>query len=173
MGLNVEEISARVGVNEKRIRAILEAYDRVPKYLKNKVVLDTRGANKREDQITLKNANAVVNAAKNYSLPASVQEKLFEYAKQPGVTKPQIRQAGRLMASGASFKDATKYLGSVRVISVNFMMTEAAIKEVERDTQMKAKDAIYQFVAKSGEFPLARISSQVYKPRTITRKKEE
>lgn len=164
MGLNIEEIAARVGVHRSRVGAILGAYDRIPKYLKHKVKLDLRGTSKKEDEISLKNAQAVITTTKTYKLPAGTQEKLFEYAKKPGVTKPQISQAGRLMAAGASFKSATNYLGSVKVIS--------AIKEVEQQFGMKVRDAIYQFVAKSGEFPLARISNQVYKPtRAYVRKK--
>lgn len=158
--LNVKEITARIGVPEKRVRDILEAYERVPTYLRSEIVLNKIG-HSADEKLSLTNANAVVSTMKSYGLPEGAKEKLFKMAMQPNVTPSKINQIGKLMHAGISFGAAKKYLGSVKVISVNFMLVEESIAQLEKHHGKPIKKIIYDFVKESGKFPFAKVADEI------------
>jgi ParB/RepB/Spo0J family partition protein len=164
-GLNSKEIAARIGVPITRVNAILEAYDEVPKWLKDKITLGDVGPKTTSDKISLKNTTAVLNATKSQALPDGTRDKLFKLAMKPGVGANQIRQTANLVARGISFTEASKYIGSVKVVSVNFLMTEKAISVVERQTGKNIREAIHDIVAKSKAIPLAKVVLKKSSPR--------
>lgn len=158
MGLDKKEIAARLGITERRVHDIIEAYDRVPAYLRDKVTIDARPGTEKSG-LSLANVNAVINATKHNELSPGTRDKLFKYAMRPRINKEQIQQVSQLLSQGIPLKDATRRISSMRVVSVNFTMLESSIDAVEKRTGRKIKQVIYDVVRESKLIPLARLGS--------------
>ena len=164
-GLTVGEIAARIGISKIKVQRILDSFQVVPIYLRDNVVLEKTGAKKDDPNLlSVTNASAVINQIKSASgITEAQRDKLFQYAMVPGVTPTNILQVVRLVKEGVAFNTAKKYIGSVKVVSVNFLMVESVIKSIEKKYGHKIDSIIYEFVKDSGKFPLAKVAEGIKK----------
>lgn len=108
-GLQVTEVSARMGVPGKRINMALKLYRNVPAEFRDKVKsLGGRGMGGKKGVIPASSAYEIskITAARK-EMPAEEIRKLFKYAEKDGVTHKHIS------AIASRLKDGTKTLDEV------------------------------------------------------------
>lgn len=113
------EIAARVGVSLAKLKQCINLFENVPTEFRKKVSSSKAGnAKVKKGMIPTNTADFIVNAQRRHSISKPNTEKLFNMARQDGVTTAHIKMATKLIATGSSFEKAKRAAEKVRLITV-------------------------------------------------------
>lgn len=143
-GLINAEIAARLSKPVKWVRAVLNAYDRIPKSLQDIVRVTTEAGKRKDGMLSLYQMDELNNLRATYNIPKNQYEQLLQYARKEGVGMSDVRKVAKLLGAGVVASDAIAERNKVHTVRVSVVIDKKKIQSLEKKYGMKISKLLAQ-----------------------------
>lgn len=130
MGLTPSEIASRCNVAKRLVENSITCYKNVPAKFRDKVV-NNMSSGLKKGRLNAETATAIVNMKKTFRL-GKVADKLFDYAKQDGVSRENVVKVASLLGRGYKLDEAIEKADELKVLTLKVTMKKGVIERLEK-----------------------------------------
>lgn len=170
-GLTSSEIAARLGVEHKKVKNMIQAFQDIPMKFRDKIASLPNRGNAKKGKIPLSVALRLSDKIRGVSIGDEDKDKLFTYASQDEVTGDAVSRVTNMIRNGQSVEDAIKYSDQCRLCVVSITLK---IKDIEKLQRKYAASITQILIAKLLKDPELNIlgSRSVNQGKALLRKKK-
>jgi ParB/RepB/Spo0J family partition protein len=167
-GLTSEQISVRMGCSKQFVLNALEAFNRIPKKFHDRITFGTRGTmDKGKGNIPATVALTAIDIKRNNKLDDAQTGALMEWASKNSIDNIRMRTAGKLIADGATVKEATKQVDYVKTVTLTLSMKIATIQKLQEKSGMPIHAVLYKYLEMEPAFGLLPVRFDRYQGKEI------
>jgi len=157
MDMTIQEIAARLGIDEKKANNILQTYTSLPKKHREKVKFMGRGA-RAKGCVSPQIANKILRIKKHRGLTDKACDSLFQYVIDTDMSKEDLDNLAILLNEGLELKDALEKLCSYHVYHIDIVADRLEVGKLIQDNQLAGNKQLFRRIIFGKMAPLKKPS---------------
>lgn len=176
LGLTASQISARLGVDKRKVQTALDVFMKVPPKFRDKIFTGAPVRGQKKGKISASTSQKIVAATTKLKIPKHQVEKLYELASQDNFPGDRIIEVSKLMGKGYTAREALTASEDYRVVQVCVTMSRKRIEYLEKYHGESIREVLHRTLERNKELKIigrraSDVSIEPSKPKTILRKK--